>query len=196
MTVPPDGTQPPYNPVQPGDAPPPPPGYQPAYPGYQQPGYQQPGQPGYQPGYQQPPKKSNTLRTVLIIVGVVAVLCCAGLVAGGFWIFSTAKNAIGPARSAAVEFVEDLEADNAPGAYAKLCDATQAKFTEQDLIRVMASQPRIVGHTVTGFNVNTTNGETTADITMELTDESGASGHHTFHLVKEDGAWYVCGNPY
>jgi hypothetical protein len=182
MTVPPE-----YNPVQPGEGGAQPPGY----PQYQP-------QPGYPPAYQPPAplKKSNTTRTVLIIVGVVALVCCAGLAIGGFFLFNTAKNAIGPARDQANAFVQDLEADNARAAYDKLCTSTRARYSQQDLIRAMASEPRIVSHKVTGFNISTNNGETTADITMELTDDSGASGKHTFHLVKEDGDWFVCGDPF
>jgi hypothetical protein len=200
MTVPPDGTQPPYQPQpepQPQQPEPQPQQqqYQPQ-PGYQPPpGYPAPGYPGY-PVQPPPPKKSHTLRTVLIIIGVLLVLCCGGLAVGGVWLFSTAKNTIGPARDQANEFVQDLESQNATAAYDKLCTATRERFTQQDLIRVMAADPRIVSHKVTGFNVNKTNGVSTADITMELTDNAGATGKHTFHMVKENGTWYVCGNPY
>ena len=74
-----------YPPQQPG-YPPQQPGY-PPQPGYEQPGYppQQAGYPPQQPGYPgqpygaPPKKKSNALKIVLIIVGVVVLLCGAGV---------------------------------------------------------------------------------------------------------------------
>jgi hypothetical protein len=189
---PPEGYQPPYNPIQPGQPeqpayPPPPPGYGGAPAGYGVPptGYSAP-----------PPKKSNTLRTVLIVVGIVAVLCCGGLIGGGFWLASTVKNAIGPAQDAAVAFVQDLERDDAGSAYGKLCPATRSRFDREGFVAGVSAQPRIVRHEVTGVNVNSNNGVTTATVTMALTQEGGFVDQHTFRMVTEDGTWYVCGNPY
>jgi hypothetical protein len=186
MTVPPpEGYQPPpYNPGQPQSGPP-------VYP----------GQPAYPPGYGYGPvapekKKSNTLRTVLIIGGIVAILCCGGLAAGGIWLASTVKNSIGPARDKAVAFVQDLESDDASGAYDQLCPATQARFPREVFIAGVGAQPKIVSHSVNGMNVNSTNGLTTATVDMGLTQEGGFVDQHTFRLVKENGTWYVCGNPY
>lgn len=147
----------------------------------------------------QPPpaaQKSNTVRLVLIIVGAVALVCCVGLAAGGFWLFSVAKNTVGPARDQAVAFVQDLEAQNATAAYDRLCASTRAKFSRPDLIRVMAAHSRIAEHKVTGFNVSGGDGETSADIMMQLTDDTGTTVKHTFHMVKQGGTWYVCGEPY
>lgn len=143
-----------------------------------------------------PPPKSNTTRLVLIIVGAVALVCCVGLAVGGFWLFSAAKNTISPARDQAVVFVQDLEAQNAMAAYDKLCASTRAKYSRQELVRVMGSHPRIAEHKVTGFNVNPNDRETSADILMQLTDDTGATVKHTFHMLKQGGTWYVCGDPY
>ena len=152
---------------------------------------EQPGQPG-----PAPPKKSNTLRTVLIIVAAGAVLCCAGVAGFGIWVFVAAKNSIGPSRSVAVSFVEDLEANNASEAYNRLCPAVRDQITREEFIVGTAAQPTIVSHKVTGVNVHNDNGVTTADIRMELTLPGGQTEQHTFLMVKQNGTWYVCGNPY
>lgn len=181
MTVPPsEGFPPPYDPGQPP--------YNPVQPGYG------PVQPGYAPPA--PPKKSNTLRTVLIIVGIVLVLCCGGLAVGGFFLFRTVKDAIGPVQDSAVSFVQDLEHDDPGSAYDKLCAATQARFPRELFIAGVTAQPRITSHKTTGVNVNSTNGETTGTVRMDLTQEGGFVDQHTFPMVKEDGVWKVCGNPY
>jgi hypothetical protein len=155
---------------------------------------EQPGPPGPVPPA--PPKKSNTLRTVLIIAAAVAVLCCAGLAGFGIWVFVSARNSIGPARDVAVSFVEDLEANNASEAYNRLCPAVRNQITREEFIVGTAAQPTIVSHKVTGVNVHNDNGITTADIRMVLTLPGGQTEPHTFPMLKQNGTWYVCGNPY
>ena len=183
-----------------------PPGYGP--PGYGPPGYGPPpaygppayGPPGYgPPGYgppAQPTRRSHTLRNVLIIVGVLAVLCCGGAITGGVYLFKGVLANIKPAEDAANAFIIDLESNNYGGAYDLLCASTRASYPAASFVRVATAQPQISSHRITGAFVNTVNGRTSATVTALLRQASGASTTHIFILVKENGAWKVCGQPY
>ncbi|MFI6265343.1 hypothetical protein [Micromonospora sp. NPDC051006] len=143
----------------------------------------------------QPPKR-RTLRTVLIVVGVVVVLCCGGAGIGGFFLYKGVKGATDPARQAAESFVSDLEGGDADAAYGLLCSGTRGTYTRDAFVQGFAKQPKIRGHKVNGVNVSSVNGRTSATVNMALTLDSGFTDQHMFTLVKEDGAWKVCGQPY
>jgi Domain of unknown function (DUF4878) len=171
-------TVPPYSP--PPASPPPP----------QFPGPQFPGPPA------PPPKRSHTLRNVLIIVGVVVVLCCGGAVTAGVVLVNKGLGALKPAQDATNAFVTALESGDYPGAYGRLCASTQADFTLDQFSQCVRSQPQIRSHRIVGAYINSVNGHTNATVTEELTQDSGFVQTHTFLLVKEGGAWKVCGRPY
>jgi len=149
--------------------------------------------PTYQPA---PPPQRRTLRTVLIVVGVVLVLCCAGGVTGGFFLFRGVQQATEPARQAADEFVADLESGNAGAAYGRLCAGTQSDFTRTAFVEGLGAQSKIRGHEIVGVNVSNFNGRVSATVTAKLTLDTGFVDQHTFTLVKEDGQWKVCGQPF
>ena len=44
--------------------------------------------------------------------------------------------------------------------------------------------------------VSTVNGRTSATVNARLIQSDGADVSHVFTLVKENGAWKVCGQPY
>ncbi|MFC4149839.1 DUF4878 domain-containing protein [Micromonospora mangrovi] len=143
-----------------------------------------------------PPPKRHTLRTVLIVTGVVAVLCCGGAGIGGFFLFKGVKGATDPAQQAAESFVSDLEAGDADAAYDLLCSGTRGQYARDAFGQGIAKQPKIRSHEVDGVNVSNVNGRTSATVNMALTLDSGFTDQHVFRLVKEDGAWKVCGQPY
>lgn len=149
----------------------------------------------YQFEVPQPPRR-RTLRTVLIVVGAVVVLCCGVAGVGGFFLVKGIKDATGPAREAAVTFVSDLEAGNVDAAYGLLCSDTRNDYTHDAFADGIAKQPKIRSHSVVGVNVMNYNGRTTATVNMTLTLDSGFTDRHLFTLVKESGVWKVCGQPY
>jgi Domain of unknown function (DUF4878) len=148
----------------------------------------------YQPA--PPPAKSHTLRTVLIVVGVVLVLCCGGGIIGGVFLFHGLSKATAPAEDAADEFVTDLQNGDTAGAYQLLCSGTQGAFTPAAFAQGVAAQPTISSHEMDGVNVVTSNGHSSATVTVKLTTGSGFVDEHAFPLVKEGGRWKVCGQPY
>lgn len=144
----------------------------------------------------QPPRQQRPWKTILIVLGVVFVLCCAGLGFGGYKLFKGVQSATEPARAAADTFVTHLEDGDTDAAYALLCGPTQAKFTSAAFRDGVAGQPKIRSHSFSGVNVVNSNGRTTATVTLVLTLDTGFTDRHTFPLVKEGNDWKVCGQPY
>jgi hypothetical protein len=148
------------------------------------------------PGLPPVPPKSHTLRTILIIVGAVLVLCCAGAVVGGVYLFHGVSKATAPPRAATDEFVTDLENGDMTAAYGMLCSGTRSAFTSSTFATGVTGQPKIVSHQMGGVNVVNSGGHSTAVVEADLTLGSGFVDQHSFPLVKEDGRWKVCGRPY
>jgi hypothetical protein len=155
-----------------------------------------PGRPGAPFPPAPPPRKSHTVRIVLIVVGAVLVVCCAGGIVGGVSLFRGVARATGPALKVADEFVTDLQSGDTSGAYDLLCDSTRGAFTPEAFARGVTSQPRIVSHRTGRVNVTSGTGGSTAVVAMKLTMQNGFVDEHTFPLVKEDSRWKVCGGPY
>jgi hypothetical protein len=152
--------------------------------------------PSVPPFPQQPVRRSHTLRNVLIIVGVVVVLCCGGGITAGVWLFNRGLSDLKPAEDTTNAFVSDLESDRYSAAYGLLCASARADFTLDRFSQGVQSQPHIRGHRGIRAYVNDFNGHLSATVTEELTEDNGFVQTHTFPLLKEDGAWRVCGRPY
>jgi hypothetical protein len=142
----------------------------------------------------QPARKRNT-KTILIVVASVVAACC--LLGGGvgFFAYRAVQSTLGPPREATEAFLVDLKAGDAASAYEKLCEATRSRTTQAELAdKINSHKP--TAHQITGVEINTVNGETSAAVTARLTYPGGISEPHTFRLRKEDNMWKVCGNPY
>ncbi|GGN99570.1 hypothetical protein GCM10010112_93520 [Actinoplanes lobatus] len=141
------------------------------------------------------PPPSRTLRTVVIVVSVVLVLCSC-VAAGGYFFISGIRQATGPASEAVEEFVADLESGDADAAYGRLCASTASNFTRQEFAQGISGQPAIRSHEIVGVNVSNVNGRVSATVTANLALDSGFVDRHTFTLVQQDGQWKVCGQPF
>jgi hypothetical protein len=151
--------------------------------------------PGWQ-GAPPPPRPSHSLRTVLIVVGAVLVVCCTGGVIGGVFLFHGVTKATAPARDAADTFVTDLETGNTTGAYDLLCSSTRGAFPPATFAAGVQGEQKITSHKISGVNVTSGTGGTTGVVSMKLTMQNGFTDQHAFPMRKEDGAWKVCGAPY
>ncbi|RGC71043.1 hypothetical protein C5N14_00885 [Micromonospora sp. MW-13] len=146
------------------------------------------------PGMPGPPPKSRglsrTTRIVIIVVAVVALLCCAGAVGGGFWLFRSVQGATAPARDTATAYLDDTKAGNYPAAYARLCERLRGQVTEAQFARAWQAEQPLGGYRVTNTQVSTTNGDTSAEVTITTADRE-----KVITLVKEGDQWRVCGGP-
>ena len=144
----------------------------------------------------QPPRQRRPWKTILIVLGVVLVLCCAGAAFGGYQLFKGVQEATGPARTAAETFVVNLEDGDTDAAYKLLCKTTQAKYSLDAFKDGVSKQPKVSSHSFGGVNVMNYNGKVSATVTILLTFDTSFTERHAFPLVKENDQWLVCGQPY
>src|SRR5262245_38034428 len=143
-----------------------------------------------------PPKQSHTLRTVLIVVGVALVVCCAGAIGGGYAIYRGVSAATGPVRDTVNAFLGDLEAGNTASAYEYLCGPVRSQYPGAVFAEVVSRRPKLSSHSIIGVNVNNVNGDVSGSVTARLRYADSSADLHVFHLAKEDGNWRICGDPY
>jgi hypothetical protein len=141
-------------------------------------------------------RRTRTTKRVLIVVGVVLVLCCGGAVTGGVVLFKSVLGATGPARDNVGTFLDQLAAGETGAAYEDLCTATRDQFTAEQFAQIVNDRPKIVRRSIVGTNVMNSNGHVSAAVSAEIQYADGSSDAHLFRLVKEGGAWKICGQPY
>ena len=141
----------------------------------------------------QPAKPRNNLRTILIVVGIVLVLCCGGAVAGGVYLFRGVAGTIGPVNEAASAYMDDLVERDYSGAYQRLCAQRQAQLPESTFTSHQKDAFSVRSYNITNTNVSNMNGNVSASVTVRITMTDGADHTQIFRLVKEDGEWKVCG---
>ncbi|SCG33756.1 DUF4878 domain-containing protein [Micromonospora halophytica] len=140
-----------------------------------------------------PKSNRRTLRIVLIVVGIVLALCCVGGAVGGFFVYGAVKETVGPVSEATTTYLDAVRTGNHQQAYDQLCRQRREQTSLAEFTRQQEAQPRVIGYEVGGVNVNNTNGRVRGSATVRLTTESGSTSTQVFTLVKEDGAWRVCG---
>jgi flagellar basal body-associated protein FliL len=141
----------------------------------------------------QPPKQNSNWWKILIAIGaVVAVLCCIGAVGLGIWGYNKVKDVAGPAQDTVNAYLDDVQDGNYGAAYDRLCAGAKKQLTAQQFAQAQSMVPKITKHEITGFNVNTVNGKSTATVNVRLERELVGETNQTIQLVKEDGDWKVC----
>ncbi|WP_346538496.1 hypothetical protein [Micromonospora sp. DPT] len=147
----------------------------------------------YQPIPVPPRDNRRTLRIVLIVVGAVLAVCCLGGVVGGFFVYGAAKEAVGPVREATTSYLDALRSGDHQRAYDLLCRAERERTSLAEFRRRWEAEPRLVDYDVAGLTVNNTNGRVRGTATVRLTTATGGTSTQVLTLVKEDGAWRLCG---
>ena len=137
------------------------------------------------------PKRRSTTKIVLIVVAIVLAVCCVG---GGIAVYFGVQivgEAIGPPRDATDAFLDDVEADNYAGAYARLCADVRQRDTAEEFA-VMTGIRRPTGHEIVSTNVSNVNGDVSAAVGVKLTYADGLEDRQEFDLHKENNVWKVC----
>jgi hypothetical protein len=141
-------------------------------------------------------RQRGSVRTVLIVVGIVLVLCCGGAIVGGIALFKSVQSATGPARDTVDTFLDHLAAGETNAAYEDLCASAQGQFTPEQFTQIVDNRPKITQHSIISTNVLNSNGHISALVNAKIDYADGSSDTHLFQLTKESGTWRVCGQPY
>src|SRR5215470_106464 len=140
-------------------------------------------------------RSRRTTRIVLILTGLLLVLCC-GVVVAGTVTYRSIQAAAGPARDATTAFLAHLKADETSAAYASLCPAARARFSEADFAGIVHNRPRVQSYSISATNVATVNGEVSGTVTADIRYADGSSEKRAIPLVKDGDTWRICGQPY
>jgi hypothetical protein len=151
-------------------------------------------QPPVTPPPQPPARRRNTKIILFVIGGALAVCCLIGSVAGIFG-YRAFRAVLEPPKAATEAFAQDLVRGDAAAAYQKLCEPTRSRTSEAELASMINTR-RPTRYEITGVDIQTVNGQTTAAVRANLTFPDGFTDPHTFRLTKENDTWKVCGNPY
>jgi hypothetical protein len=135
---------------------------------------------------------SKTWKIIIFSAIGAFVLCCGGGAAGLFFVINGATKA---PKAATGDFLTALEGGKIQSAYDLLCTDTQAKYGPETFETFVKKNPPS-GHDLGwGGSYSNENGTETATISADVTFAAGKSKHE-FYLLKESGAWKVCGDPY
>lgn len=143
----------------------------------------------------QPQRSMSTTKIVLIVVGSVLAVCCAGGAVAAYFGVRAFSGAIGPPSAVTESFIRDLESGNSASAYGKLCAPTRQRIS-QDRFAEMVGERRPSSFRIVETSVRNMNGRVSATVTASLTYPDGFTDTHAFHLQQERGEWKVCGDPY
>ena len=139
--------------------------------------------------------RRRRLRNILIIVGVVSVVCCAGLIIASLFALRAGNSARGAVQDAGNAFLDDLQNNKYADAYNMLCASTQNGSSVDQFTRQVQSKPHIRAHQIGSVVVATVNGHSEGLVSAQLTRDNGTSGSEAFTLRKEGDAWKMCSAP-
>ncbi|MCW3838628.1 hypothetical protein ONA70_00750 [Micromonospora yasonensis] len=146
----------------------------------------------YQPVMVPPPRKSNTTKIVLSVVGVVLALCCLGGVIGGFALYHAVQEATGPARTTVDAYAGALVARDYPTAYGQLCRPVRDRVSPDEFVRQQSARPALTGYEIVGLNVSNNNGQVRGSASVRFSPQGGTAETQVYPLVMEDGSWRIC----
>nr|MDT0657657.1 hypothetical protein [Micromonospora sp. DSM 115978] len=151
---------------------------------------------GYERDFTHPTRPRRTARGVVLATAVVALVCLVGATGLGLWNYQSVRGAREPARQVAEAFLGDLVVGDAETAYDRLCAATRDRWQRLEFVRWIGGRPALSRYAIQDVSVATRDGRLRGTVTAELTQPSGKVVTHPLTVVREDGDWRVCGDPY
>jgi hypothetical protein len=146
---------------------------------------------GPYPPYGQPPPRRRRSRGLTIGLPVLGLVVLLG---GGIGIWKVASgfvSSLGSVTQAADAYATALVDQRWSDAHDLLCADSQAAVSPDDLAAEY-SQPPLTGYNLLGAYVNSSNGVTSAEVTITFTSDSGIPNQTTLNMVEEDGSWRPC----
>ncbi|PZF88010.1 Rv0361 family membrane protein [Micromonospora deserti] len=151
---------------------------------------------GAEQPWSRPARQRRPVRAGLVFAGAAVALCCVGVAGLGAWNVQVVTQASGPVRETADGFLRSIAAGDADGAYDRLCADARSRWSEIGFTSWVRTPPVVSDYEIVDVSVATRGGRPRGTVTVRLTRDSGASEQRALSVVREDGGWRVCGDPY
>ncbi|GAB3935296.1 hypothetical protein GCM10027614_09790 [Micromonospora vulcania] len=136
------------------------------------------------------------MRTGLAFAGFGVALCCVGVAGLGAWNLQTVRQAAGPIRETADGFLREVSVGDTTGAYDRLCSDARTRWSPIGFNSWVRTPPMVTDYEITDVSVATRSGRPHGTVTVRLTRSGGISEERQLPVVREDGDWRVCGDPF
>lgn len=136
------------------------------------------------------------MRTGLVLGALAVGLCLVGVAGLGLWNVQVVAGATGPVRETADGFFRELSAGEVDQAYRRLCAPTRSRWSEVGFAGWVRTPPVVTGYDILDVSVRTRGGRPAGEVTVRVTRDGGAAEQRRLPVVKEEGEWRVCGDPY
>ncbi|MEH0973832.1 hypothetical protein V6U77_22155 [Micromonospora sp. CPCC 205546] len=151
---------------------------------------------GAEQPWSRPARRGRPMRTGLVFAGVTVLLCCVGVAGLGAWNVQVVTQASGPVRETADGFLRSVAAGDTDGAYDRLCADARSRWSPIGFTSWLRTPPVVDGYEIVDVSVATRGGRPRGTVTVRLTRDSGLTEQRELSVVREDGDWRVCGDPY
>ncbi|MFC0506106.1 DUF4878 domain-containing protein [Micromonospora costi] len=136
------------------------------------------------------------MRTGLVFAGVGVAVCCVGVAGLGVRNLQVVTQAAGPVRETADEFLREVTVGDTGGAYDRLCADARKKWSEIGFTSWVRTPPEVRDYEIVDVSVTTRGGRPHGTVTVQLTRDSGVTERRELPVVREDGDWRICGDPF
>nr|WP_205808205.1 hypothetical protein [Micromonospora sp. HNM0581] len=136
------------------------------------------------------------MRTGLVVAAAGVALCCVGIAGLGAWNVQLVTQAAGPVRQTTEGFLREVTTGDTGSAYERLCDEARTRWSEIGFTSWVRTPPVVRDYEIMDVSVATHGGRPLGTVTVVLTRDSGSTEQRDLTVVREDGGWRVCGDPY
>ena len=130
----------------------------------------------------------------MLIVVAVIVICCGGLGAIGYGVYSVVRGTVDPMKAAASAYLNALKAADYPGAYGMLCDRVREQTTPELFTTHQANRP-VRDYEITAVYSGDRSGFADGRVTAKVAFTDGTTATQVLPMVEEDDTWRVCAAP-
>ncbi|GAA2712014.1 hypothetical protein ACFY2R_17635 [Micromonospora olivasterospora] len=151
---------------------------------------------GRRQAWTRPVRRRRPVRTGLLFAGLGLGLCLIGVAGLGAWNLQLVTRSTEPVRQTADGFFREVAAGDVDRAYERLCSEARGKWSAGGFGAWVRTPPQVTGYEITDVSVATRGGRPLGTVTVRLTRDGGGSEERRLPVVREDGRWRVCGDPF
>ncbi|GIJ29136.1 hypothetical protein Vqi01_42980 [Micromonospora qiuiae] len=151
---------------------------------------------GAEQPWSRPARRRRPVRAGLALAGAAVALCCVGVAGLGAWNVQVVTQAAGPVRNTAEGFLREVTAGDTDAAYRRLCADARTRWSQLGFTSWVRTPPVVRDYEILDVSVATRAGRPYGTVTVRLTRESGTTEQRDLSVVRDDGGWRICGDPY